>query len=501
MNLYTKYSPLYLICFLIIGIVAGIGASAPKLVKFGTLLFFAITLIGIFLLLFKKSLGFFYTIFISGIVLFENNFKLGGIGVIDLFVMSSVFILLLYFPTKNNTYLETSTNKKNFIISVLFTIYFAFSTVGIIEYEGSFLVGISKSLIFEIPYISLYFLITIVLISRDNVLKVIKVLIAFATIASIIAIIQYVSNGTMLSGLITNFRYLGLFNEIPLYKNTADIQHLRAFVPETNKFRAHGTFYAHNLFAALIGSTIILSFIFLKEKIKKKWKVYYLLTITIQFLALVFTSSRGGVLTSAFCIGLLYFLNYKKNVFSSTMIKLILVIIISSIGLIIITMIKPSILESRIFNLDINNIKELTDRLKLWKIALVQSKEDMFLGSGTDFLDPSMTSFLIFDLVAPHNMFLHILYSKGIIPLLSVIIILLVTITKSLKVIFNSNRKEDRYIVSCLLCSLISLLGSGVTESLFVNTNLKILFMLLIALSIFFVNGSNIKNQGGEFYE
>ncbi|WP_436373776.1 O-antigen ligase family protein [Cytobacillus sp. BC1816] len=477
-NLLIRRSPHVLIVSLA-AILIGVTSSINRI---NILLLLMVAFFAIFVLLLYTKVNV-YLITLQGflvLIAFENNVGILGIGIHHIYLLLIATLIVWSLISER---IELSDNDSKVLIYIVLN-YMVLSSVGIVfSQETSLIQGFVQAVQTVIlpTAIVLYLFITIK--THKNFLITIKILVLSSTLVSLIGIIQYYSSGMLLSGLITNYKYLGFLNTMQLYVNTAEIQHIRAYVPGTQEFRAHGSFFSHNIFAAYVGSIAPLTIIFFK----KNWRniFFYSLILFIQTLSVYLTFSRGGLLTLIFAYLLVFFIYNKQSKILGIAIK------VTGVAFIIIPLFtlyifyNPEILNLRIFNLDISNIKEMSDRFVLWDITIKVSKENLLFGSGTDFLPQNLTSFLIFDNVAPHNMFFHILYTYGLISLLLTFFLLIWVCIKTFKIVFGNNCAESLTII-CIFSSIVSFVGSGITESLFVSLNLKILFWILISLFFIF---------------
>ncbi|MFT4414711.1 O-antigen ligase family protein [Fredinandcohnia humi] len=450
--------------------------------RINIMLFFVVTftLLLILIIIKQKSIN---LILLHGLFIFvaiENNYIIFGIGIIHIYM---ILILIMYFLSCYRV--KTFSLKENDLqLYYLVAMYMFFSSVGYITMEGvSPINGFIKAFkIIILPTFIVFYLFHEIK-TKEVLEKVIKTLIITSTIFSIIGIVQYLSDGLMLSGLLTNHRYLGLFNKMDLYINNSDIQHIRSFVPDTNTFRLHGSFYAHNSFAGFVGSVAPLTLIFILKKDINR--VLFTIFLIIQTIAVYLTFSRTGLLTLIVAY-LIVFIFYNRHL-------KIVGIVIKGIGLFLFTFVGLALYlfmgfgesDLRFLNFNLGNISEFSDRVKIWEITIIQSKGNLWFGNGLDFLDKNLTSFLIYNDVSPHNVFLHILYSSGLISLLLIIILLIIQVIKFFKVLNLELEQSDQIILIALFSSMISFIGSGITESLFINLNLKMLFWII--LSLFFI--------------
>ncbi len=466
--------PAYLIMFFLTAVVLGFLSSLDKV---NILLFFvSFTFLFLMIIMLKQgSVNYFLLQCLFIIVGIENNFGVFGIGVLHLYLL---LIMIIYFfsliQKKDN---NINPDYLSFYYVVI--IYIFFSSFGYISTRGIVDGFLSALKTVILPTFLVFFLLREIN-SKKLFTKVIKVLIITSTIFSFIGIIQFLTNGMLFSGLLTNYRYLGMFNTMDLYLSTAQIQHIRAFVPGTDNFRVHGSFYAHNSFAAFVGSVAPLTFIFILNRGNKR--VVYSIFLVIQTAAVYLTFSRGGLLTLILAY-LIIFLFYNKNFKVIGMIvKGFAGLVVSFLLFIIFLIADINSSESRFLNFDFSNISELSDRFTIWKITIDQSFNNLWFGSSLDFLDKSLTSFLIFDDVSPHNLFLHILYSNGLFSLLLIIILLISQLFMFSRAFKSGIKDNDLLVLIVLFSSIVSFIGSGLMESLFINLNLRMLFWMLITL-------------------
>ncbi|WP_449537875.1 O-antigen ligase family protein [Ferdinandcohnia sp. Marseille-Q9671] len=426
------------------------------------------------------------------LVPFEHQLYILGLNLLEVYILFLLIVVLLnLFITKQNYHnfnLSKSHSKTSKGLLILIMI---FGITSIMSYtlgspggyvERFIITGIKLGL----P-ISLVFIGNRIIQNQNQMNRLIKIIIYVTTIIAIIGIIQTLSNGQYLSGLITNYRYLGLFNFMNSYINLADIQHIRAYVPGTDVFRAHGSFLSHNFYASYLGLFIPLTVIWCLWQKDIRVRLFYFCLLLIQILAVYLSYSRGGLYTLVLTVFLIFiFWNRNKRlgpIFVKVISSLLLILIL--ISGILVTSDNSSVNESRYINFDFNNMTELTDRFILWEIALTSIKDNLILGTGQDYLDPRLTNFLVFDKVPAHNMFINIIYSNGYLGFIIFFLVLILVISKGIKTYFNKIPSEnERLIILGLISGLICFIGNGMKESLLINNHLYISFWMVIMMII-----------------
>ncbi|MCA1202279.1 O-antigen ligase family protein [Priestia flexa] len=464
------------------GFIAAITGVLASSTTFRVPLFLLIALSVLFLIFVYKKIDIrFLTLKVFFVILaIENDVGFLGLNMVHWYLVFMLASLIIYsFKERTNEIKKTTL----YLFFCLLT-YIVISSIGMLFFsELKFSNGLMKAFKnIVLPTFSIIYLFKYIN-SKKIFYSVIQVVILTSTLFSIVAIIQFLSKGLLLSGLLTNYRYLGLFNTVNLYISTADIQYIRAFVPHTDTFRAHGSFYAHNSFAAFVGSIAPLTIIcIVKEKSKK---IIYLFSLLVQTIAVYLTFSRGGLITLLLAYIIIYVIFYRKNKVIQIVTNILLILILIPVTVISYLLIGGNFHSSRFLNFDFKNISEFSDRITLWNITIKESINYLWFGTGNDFLNKNLTSFLIFEDVSPHNMFLHIIYSQGLLSLIILILLLLRLIVIFIKALTLNMKSENEIVLICIFSSIVSYVGSGMLESMFINLNLKLLFCVL--MSLFFI--------------
>ena len=146
---------------------------------------------------------------------------------------------------------------------------------------------------------------------------------------------------------------------------------------------------------------------FVRSRIQKLRKNYYIFAILLSALCVMFNASRGGFLTLVL-MGLIYM------VVSAKMLNKLWFIAVFFAGLILVTMFADSMLAIIQFRANSDNLLQGESRLVIWNNAWETFKPTLGLGVGIGGMTKAMIS-VTKGITATHNIFFEILLQYGVI--------------------------------------------------------------------------------------
>ncbi len=325
-------------------------------------------------------------------------------------VISFLFIFFIFYLLYKNKpiVLDRFKNKQTyfFILFFLWTFISSFWAVNSVW-------GARKSLFFA-TIIPVYFLVIYLINSKEKINKIAKFFIMGGFVASLIGILQFLSQFIFSLDKIYNFwaYKISMF----LYGQnfgSVVIQNQSWFVNISGKdyFRAISLFPDPHTFALYLGILIpfTIGFFFYNNK---KDKVFYILQIITMFLAFLFTFSRGGYF--GFLISLLFISGFSLWHFKIKLNKKFLSAA-AFISLILIFIFVNSVFGERLlssFSLsDVSN----TGRIQIWKTSTEAFLQNPIFGTGLGnlpiFFDPTAS---VKSPINAHNTYLDILSELGL---------------------------------------------------------------------------------------
>lgn len=236
--------------------------------------------------------------------------------------------------------------------------------------------------------------------------KVFTVFIVSMSFQSLIAISQYLQQGSL------DMKFLGEPVVSPDIQNVAKVD-----LGGEKILRSYGTFPHPNILGAYL-TTALISLMYLQKIVDQKWKKFFYVSWFLLVFALGLTFSRTAVFAfvlSAFIMST-YYIDYKK-------LKWFFILIFAVLLLFFITGISPVLLE-RISSLDINSVKERLMYLDVGKRVFLSNP----FGIGAGNFTSAMQNYYDFKLVPwlfqpVHNIFVLLLDEIGIQGLISFIIV------------------------------------------------------------------------------
>jgi hypothetical protein len=312
------------------------------------------------------------------------------------------------------------------------------------------------------------------------------VILAFSTIIpAIIAITQTISSGNLLSGVMTNGRFLGVLFKFPPEVLEENISSLRTHFYLGQIFRAHGTFYRVNGFGAFMSMAVCLTWGLFRGA-QGKQRNLLLLAFGAQIAGILASFSRsawaGALVALTLAITIEMFIWKKKKL---TWQQIRLFVIASIIGIIIVSIVLSFNTLSQRFStlLNPNKVGEFNWRMDIWSQAMQSIKARPWFGAGTDIVIRDDPRFGLGNFGA-HNLFIGIAYEFGV-PVLGIMIYLLWQLFHSAWVWLNLAQTDyEKAIATGIISAGVAFLIAGMGGTLIDTDNIAILFWLILAIAV-----------------
>jgi O-antigen ligase len=344
-----------------------------------------------------------------------------------------------------------------------------------------------------------YYLVSTHLRTRRLIARAFSFLLIGTTLACLTGIVQTLFGGMYLSGLRSNYRYLGFLQPMSqetrsVYQAMTPYQQLRnLYLPGTDLFRAHGTFYSSNFFAAFLNVTLPLTlcwFIFARSR---RHRLLLGISAFAQFICLLATFSRTGWVSLLISLLFIVLFLVRKGlllraVWRSTAFA-VAVAIFALGGLVAAwTYLGPQLglLYERFSTvLEPQKSVEFTGRFVLWELSLSRIATHPLLGLGAHTVKGSGPLWGVAYDLSSHQILLDIAYTKGLIALAALLVLLLAAFRDAVQVYVKERRSLPvRGLALGALAGLVGLVVHGINESVLAQTNLEALFWLLLGIAV-----------------
>lgn len=324
-----------------------------------------------------------------------------------------------------------------------------------------------------------------------------------STIGATVAIAQTLSQGRFLSGLGTNFRYLGflhpLSSEIVAAYSINPVQKL--FVSGSTIFRGHGTFIEHNGFGVFLAVTIFLTWGLLVES-RDRRRLWLLIALLLQLAGLVVTFSRSAWAAVFFGAVWLVFWNWRRVLQRRNAVVYYLIV---GLGLILATAVAlwrtPEFVTRFITIFSPSEVSEFSWRVLLWQYAGTQIAQHPLFGVGTSMINRELAGIPGTDLqYSSHNLFIDIAYQRGLPALFIYLFFWLVFFATAWRILRRSAVTQiSRPLIFGIMTAGFAFLVSGIGTPSMAYHNLAILFWFLfgsmVSLGAFSNELGRLQNQ------
>ena len=265
--------------------------------------------------------------------------------------------------------------------------------------------------------------------------------------------------------------------------------------------------------AAVIAIVSILSSIIIIINKKYKSFIFVIFNIIVQYLFMILTASRGGLIGFLFSVIVLgyllsdYLLRNKitKDIFRSS-ISFIIAIIVSGLLILseaptrkILSIIPNSISnlknetdnENSTIDIERNDLSSSNGRIVLWKDGLRLSKYSPVFGFGDRNIPVKASELTPGSSLAKktvHNGFIHMLLSGGIIALIIMCVIIISIAIKAIRIFFKGNRYNKDFYITNIISVIIGVLlvtSMFLTEIFYQNSFAATIFWICLGYSMY----------------
>lgn len=305
-----------------------------------------------------------------------------------------------------------------------------------------------------------------------------------ASLGGAAALMQTVSQGLLLSGMLTNARYLGIFPPLPpdvIADYSADLQ--TKLYLSGGMFRGHGTFLTHNGFGVLLASTIFLTWGLMRSAPPAK-RLFWGVMLGAQVMGVIVTFSRSAWAAVLAGIFLLVAWNARAmlkrpSVFWG-LVGTVALVLVSGVAA---ALAAPSFLERFLTLFSPTQVPEFAWRIAVWRFALSQVQAQPLLGTGSTMIDNAIAQIPASGPLArfsTHNLFMDVLYQRGVVVLLLYAGFWLIWLASILKLLREQTANPlGRDFILGLLAAGFAFLVSGVGSASMNLENLATLFWFL----------------------
>ncbi len=326
--------------------------------------------------------------------------------------------------------------------------------------------------------------------TSDLVRNLIGFLVTGSSLGAAIAVIQTLTGGRVLSGLLSNGRDLGLL--LPLPNDVLGDIEVRApllYLSGTNLFRGHGTFLGHNGFGVLLSSTIFLSW-GMYQTSAKKYRLIWFSLLCIQVAGLIATFSRSAWAAVTFGFGLIILWNSRDLV--RARFKRVSRLLLFLGMLLVATILTVFLISAQDIASHFATIfspleaPEFFWRVQVWQFALDQIIAHPLIGTGTSTIENAVANIpgtRYIDSFSTHNLFMDIAYQRGLLALgiyLFLWVLFLYHCWWLLKI--QKDAPANRNFLVAILVAGVTFLISGVGNAAMMLENLSALFWILLGV-------------------
>lgn len=320
--------------------------------------------------------------------------------------------------------------------------------------------------------------------NTQSIRRAISLMTVSASIGASIAIVQTATGGRLLSGLSTNYRYLGLLTPLPPEIISSSIGSL--YLSGTTLFRGHGTFFSANIFGVLLCSTIVLGWGLLSHTSTKRFW-FWVGALLVQVGGLVVTFSRSAwAAAGAGALFILFVILYAKRKLTFKKTRFILIAIIGfAILLIALAFASQKIISHFLSIFTPGQVSEFQWRTYVWDYSYKHILSHPWWGMGTSLIEnsdakiPGSGKLIEF---SSHNLWLDVAYQRGLIILCIFIFFSLWAMNLGWKILkkHQLNNQPEYHLMLGLVSSLLAFFVSGVGSASMLSENLATLFWFLI---------------------
>jgi O-antigen ligase len=337
----------------------------------------------------------------------------------------------------------------------------------------------------------IFFAVWVFLRNTKFIRRSLVLLAACSSFGAFTALVQIFTSGKLLSGIGTNYRYLGFLVPLPPEVITTISGKFIAtlYLGRTHIYRGYGTFLTSNGLGVLLCVSIFITWgLYASGTSKKRW--IWILLLGIQIFGLVSTFSRSAWVAALTGMGVILLPVLKKWI--SHLIRIPKALIAS---LVIAIIAIPFIFSNENIRTRLltaftpTEVGEFAWRVIIWNYASKEILQHPFLGVGTSTIDNTIAQILdpnSIETFSTHNLYFDIAYQRGLINLAFFILFSLFFFRSALKIYldFKKNNLSDQKLVLGLIAGVVAFLVSGIGSASMANENLATLFWLLFGIVV-----------------
>jgi hypothetical protein len=310
-----------------------------------------------------------------------------------------------------------------------------------------------------------------------------------ASVGSITAIVQTATRGQYLSGIGTNYRYLGFLVPLPpeVITSVSGKYIASLYLGSTNIYRGYGAFLTPNGFGVLLCITIFITWgLFASGTSKKRW--IWIGLLGLQVLGLITTFSRSAWAAAVAGVGILLLPVFKKWISKPFRIPKALIATIVIALVVVPFFISNSYLRTRLFTaFTPTQVNEFSWRVIIWNYAIPQMIRHPILGLGTSTIDNTIAHIQAsssVDSFSTHNLYIDIAYQRGLISLALFLLFTFFIFRSALRIYSKSNNPNDKKLVLGLMAGVVAFLVSGIGIAAMSIENIATMYWLLFGIVI-----------------
>ncbi len=334
----------------------------------------------------------------------------------------------------------------------------------------------------------LFYVGAVSLFTAAEVQKAVKIIAISAALAGFIAAVQVLTGGQVLSGYLTNHRYLGIMQPLPpeVVANYSGALVTKLYLAGTNIYRGHGTFYSHNFFGAFICITACLTWGSMRGATSKhKW--FWLIVFIAQVIGAIasFSRSSWAALVAGIGIAILtevVLIGGKRAI--SRILRLVPVLLILMIIIGVIVSRSEKIAEHFITIFSPGKTPEFQWRQLVWETAFQKIATHPWLGSGTGDVYTTMDWAGQTISYSAHNLFVGIAYELGIPTLIIFSFFTISLFYSAWRCSRYAQQLPDRMLAVGFVAAGVAFLVSGVGSVLMNIENMAVLFWLMVGVTV-----------------
>jgi O-antigen ligase len=325
------------------------------------------------------------------------------------------------------------------------------------------------------------------LTKREHVQTFLVIMAISAAISGLVAVIQTLSGGNLLSGVLTNDRFLGFLWKFPPDALGADPAMLKAGMYINNIFRGHGTFYRPNGFGAFMSIIIGLTWgLFRRERGRRRLIFALLLAAQVAGVIVTFSRTAWAAILAALAAALVIEMFFwSKKRLSRQHVQLAVVAVLGGIVFLGIALQSNAISERFNTLLNPGQVAEVQWRIYIWKIAFQSILANPWFGTGISTVASNVPYLGPGDFGA-HNLFIGLAYERGL-PALCIFLFLVGTFFISTwKWMKSEHEIPEKALATGLFAAGVALLVGGMGSALLDIENFMMMFWILLAIAVIF---------------